>query len=127
MPRAASWTRPRGPRPKKPGGSFSGPPGTRVPSAVASLERDLEACWTSYRFPVSHWKRIRTTNVLEGSVREVRRRVRDIGRFQDEHRTLAMVPALLDEARAGWRRLAMSVEAQQLLRSLRVQQQTEGP
>ncbi|MFH0872139.1 MAG: IS256 family transposase, partial [bacterium] len=36
----------------------------RFPSAVECLQRDLEACWTYYRFPLRHWRRIRTTNVL---------------------------------------------------------------
>ncbi len=105
-------------------GRFQRAYGKRFPSAVECLARDLEACWTYYRFPVSHWKRIRTTNVLERSFREVRRRVRDIGRFQDELRALAMVHALLEEAKAGWRRLAMPAEAERLVRMLGAQHET---
>ena len=41
-----------------------------------------------------------------------RDRVRQIGRFQDELRALAMVHALLQEAQAGWQALSMSREAQ---------------
>jgi transposase-like protein len=92
----------------------------RFPSAVECLQRDLPACWTYYRFPLSHWKRIRTTNVLERSFREVRRRVRQIGRFQDELRALAMVHALLQEAQAGWQALSMSGEAQCILEAMRI-------
>jgi transposase-like protein len=92
----------------------------RFPSAVECLKRDLEACWTYYWFPLSHWKRIRTTNVLERSFREVRRRVRQIGRFQDELRALAMVHALLQEAQAGWQALSMSGEAQRILEAMRI-------
>lgn len=91
----------------------------RFPSAVECLHRDLDACWTYYRFPMSHWKRIRTTNVLERSFREVRRRVREVGRFHDELRALALVHAVLQEAQAGWQRLAMSPEVQRLLATLR--------
>jgi transposase-like protein len=92
----------------------------RFPSAVECLKRDLSACWTYYWFPLSHWKRIRTTNVLERSFREVRRRVRQIGRFQDELRALAMVHALLQEAQAGWQALSMSREAQSILEAMRI-------
>jgi putative transposase len=92
----------------------------RFPSAVECLQRDLQACWTYYWFPLSHWKRIRTTNVLERSFREVRRRVRQIGRFQDELRALAMVHALLQEAQAGWQALSMSREAQCILEAMRI-------
>jgi putative transposase len=92
----------------------------RFPSAVECLKRDLPACWTYYRFPLSHWKRIRTTNVLERSFREVRRRVRQIGRFQDELRALAMVHALLQEAQAGWQALSMSGEALRILEAMRI-------
>ncbi|MEW6001898.1 MAG: hypothetical protein AB1638_04545 [Nitrospirota bacterium] len=34
----------------------------------------------------THWKRIRTTNVVERSFGEVKRRTKGIGRFQDEER-----------------------------------------
>ncbi|MFN3476374.1 MAG: transposase [Candidatus Methylomirabilales bacterium] len=98
----------------------------RFPSAVEGLHRDLEACWTYYRFPVSHWKRIQTTNGLERSFREVRRRVREVGRFQDEMRALALVHALLQEAQAGWPRLAMTPEAQRILVAMRAQQQAKA-
>jgi transposase-like protein len=100
----------------------------RFPSAVECLQRDLEACWTYYRFPLRHWRRIRTTNVLERSFRpacalhadrEVRRRVRQIGRFQDELRALAMVHALLQEAQTGWQALSMSREARCILEAMR--------
>jgi len=92
----------------------------RFPSAVECLRRDLEACWTYYRFPLSHWRRIRTINVLERSFREVRRRVRQIGRFQDELRALAMVHALLQEAQASWQALSMSQEARCILEVIRI-------
>jgi len=99
----------------------------RFPSAVECLHRDLEACWTDSRFPMSHWKRIRTTNVLERSFREVRRQVREVGRFQDEMRALALVHALLQqEAQAGWQRLSMTPEAQCTLAAMRVQQSAKA-
>jgi transposase-like protein len=104
--------------------------GKHFPSAVECLQRDLEACWTYYWFPLSHWKRIRTTNVLERSFREVspvaRDRLCQIGRFQDELRALAMVHALLQEAQAGWQALSMSREAQRILEAMRIRGKSQA-
>lgn len=44
------------------------------PTAVACLQRDLEACLTFYSFPKEHWKTIRTNNVIERLFGEVKRR-----------------------------------------------------
>jgi putative transposase len=44
------------------------------PSAIACLQRDLEACLTFYSFPKEHWKTIRTNNVMERLFGEVKRR-----------------------------------------------------
>ena len=44
------------------------------PTAVACLERDLDACLTFYAFPKAHWKTIRTTDVIERLFNEVKRR-----------------------------------------------------
>lgn len=49
------------------------------PAAVKCLAKDLRDCLTYYDFPEGHWKSIRTTNVLERSFREVRRRTRPMG------------------------------------------------
>lgn len=44
------------------------------PTAIACLQRDLEACLTFYAFPKEHWKTIRTNNVSERLLGEVKRR-----------------------------------------------------
>lgn len=44
------------------------------PTAIACLQRDLEACLTFYDFPKEHWKTIRTSNVIERLFGEVKRR-----------------------------------------------------
>ena len=49
------------------------------PAAVKCLAKDLRECLTYYDLPKEHWKRIRTTNILERSFREVRRRTRPMG------------------------------------------------
>lgn len=47
-----------------------------VPSALASLERSLEACLTFFDFPVDQWVSLRTTNIIERLHKEFRRRTR---------------------------------------------------
>ncbi len=47
---------------------------TIYPTAIACLQRDLEACLTFYAFPKEHWKTIRTNNILERLFGEVKRR-----------------------------------------------------
>lgn len=44
------------------------------PTAIACLQRDLDACLTFYSFPNAHWKTIRTSNVIERLFGEVKRR-----------------------------------------------------
>ena len=49
------------------------------PASVKCLEKDLRECLSYYNMPKEHWKSIRTTNALERSFREVRRRTRPMG------------------------------------------------
>lgn len=44
------------------------------PTAIACLQRDLEACLTFYAFPKEHGKTIRTNNVMERLEGSVKRR-----------------------------------------------------
>ena len=46
------------------------------PTAVSLLADRLADCLTFYRFPEAHWKRIRTSNVLDRAFKEVRWRIR---------------------------------------------------
>jgi len=75
------------------------------PTAVSILADNLSDCLTFYRFPEIHWKRIRTTNVLERAFKEVRRRTNVVGRFPDEMSALSMVFGVLEEDRLKWRGL----------------------
>jgi transposase-like protein len=51
---------------------------TAYPSAMAVIETDLPALVSHLRFPSEHRKRIRTTNLLERTFVEVRRRTKVI-------------------------------------------------
>ena len=46
----------------------------KYPRAVECLEKDREALMTFYDFPATHWKHIRTTNVIESVFPTVRLR-----------------------------------------------------
>jgi putative transposase len=49
------------------------------PSSVRCLAKDLRECLVYYDYPKELWTKIRTTNILERSFREVRRRTRPMG------------------------------------------------
>ena len=90
----------------------------KYPSAVECLTDDIESCLTYYKYPYQHWLRIRTTNVVERSFKEVKRRVKGIGRFQNEERALTMVYWQLNELK--WNGVSMTKEAKAILTKIRV-------
>jgi transposase-like protein len=92
--------------------------GRKYPSAVEILTEDIELCLTYYKYPYRHWKRIRTTNVVERSFGEVKRRTKGIGRFHDEERALAMVYWQLQQLR--WYGVDMTKEARAILAAIKV-------
>ena len=89
----------------------------KYPSAVECLTEDIESCLTYYKYPYQHWLRIRTTNVVERSFKEVKRRVKGIGRFQNEERALTMVYWQLHELK--WNGVSMTKEARAILTNIR--------
>jgi putative transposase len=92
--------------------------GKKYPSALECLQEDIELCLTYYKYPYRHWKRVRTTNAVERSFLEVRRRVRGIGRFKDEERALTMVYWQIKEIR--WYGVDMTKEARAILAGIKV-------
>jgi len=81
------------------------------PSAMAVIERDLEALVCHLRFPSEHRKRIRSTNLLERTFVEVRRRTKVIGRFPGETSALCLIWAVLELSSRGWRGVVMTPRA----------------
>jgi len=88
------------------------------PTAMERLLTDLDQCLGYYLFPPNHWKRIRTSNKLERLNKEIRRRLKVIGRHPDEHGCLSLIYAVsqnyakqqnrftvTDMERAVWRNL----------------------
>jgi putative transposase len=57
---------------------------------------DLDALVVHLRYPTRHRRRWRSTNLLERSLGEVKRRTKVIGRFPGETSCLTLVWAVLD-------------------------------
>jgi transposase-like protein len=91
----------------------------RYPSAMECLEKDLDECLTYLLFPKEHQKRIRTTNLLERTFGESRRRTKVIPRFPTERSCLALVFASLLTASAKWRGIRITPRILRQLEALR--------
>ena len=65
-------------------------------SAARCLSDDLDALVAHLRYPLRHRERWRSTNLLERSLGEVRRRTKVMGRFPGETSCLSLVWAVLD-------------------------------
>jgi len=94
----------------------------RYPSAMECLEKDLVECCTHLLFPAEHRKRIRTTNLLERTFGETRRRTKVIPRFPGERACLTLIFATLITASQKWRGVRVTPKILRALDALR----TEG-
>lgn len=74
----------------------------RRPQAVACVERDLERLLSFYDVPESHWKKVRTTNVIERSFREVRRRTRPMSSFANPGSCDRIVFGVISHLNRSW-------------------------
>jgi putative transposase len=77
-------------------------------SAMECLEQDLRECLTYLKFPEAHWRAIRTTNVLERTFGEGRRRTKVIPRFPTENSGLRLLYASLITASQSWHGVKMT-------------------
>jgi putative transposase len=76
----------------------------RRPLAVACLERDLEYLLTFFSVPSGHWKKVRTTNVIERAFREVRRRTRPMSSFKNLASCDRVVFGVVSHLNRSWER-----------------------
>jgi transposase-like protein len=82
---------------------------------MACLAEDLEASLAQLRVPARHRINVRTTNLLERSFVEERRRTKIIPRLLDEQSAMKLVFATLIRVSERWQRLPVSdLECQQL-------------
>lgn len=93
--------------------------GERFPAAMACLADDLEASVAHLKVPARHRSNVRTTNLLERSFEEERRRAKVIPRLLGEKSAMKLVFATLIRVSDRWSRVSPSDLERQQLRLLR--------
>ena len=78
------------------------------PSAMKAFSEDLEASLNHLKCPVRHRKAIRTTNLLERTFEEQKRRTKIIPRFFDEKSCLKLVFSTLIRVAQRWQRIRVT-------------------
>jgi putative transposase len=73
-----------------------------APRLVAWAEENLTEGLTVFQFPADHWRRIRTSNVIERVNEEIRRRTRVARIFPNDASCLRLVSAVLMEISEDW-------------------------
>jgi putative transposase len=69
--------------------------GMKLAKAAEVVRAGIEETLSYMAFPREHWTRLRTNNVLERLMREIRRRTRGVGNFPDGQSALMLVAARL--------------------------------
>jgi len=93
--------------------------GRDLPSAVACLEDDFEACIAHLSCPLGHRRAIRTTNLLERLFGEERRRTKVIPHAFGERAILKLMYAALIRAAERWRGIRIGEFERRQLRAIR--------
>jgi putative transposase len=75
-----------------------------APKAVACLEADLEELLAFFDCPKAHWKRLRTTNVIERLFVEVRRRIRTMCAFTTRSSCERILFSVFERMNTNWSR-----------------------
>ena len=88
------------------------------PSAAACLADDLPALTVHLRYPLRLRRRWRSSNLLERSLGEVRRRTKVMGRFPGETSCLSLAWAVMDLVIAGGRGLGLTLEERRQIAAL---------
>jgi len=83
-----------------------------APKAVACLENDLEELLAFFDCPKAHWKRLRTTNVIERLFVEVRRRIRTMCAFTTRSSCERILFSVFDRTNTNWSRHPLSAFTQ---------------
>ena len=93
--------------------------GELYPAAIKSFADDLEASLAHLKVPVRHRINVRTTNLLERSFVEERRRTKVIPRLMDEKSAMKLVFATLMRVSERWSRVSISELDRKRLKLLR--------
>ena len=70
--------------------------------AADTLERFQYDVMNYMQFPEKHWKKIRTTNMMERTNKEVKRRTRVVGAFPDKQSVLRLAVSILIDMNEDW-------------------------
>lgn len=96
-------------------------------SAAACLAEDLPALCVHLEYPLRLRKRLRSTNLLERSLEEVKRRTKVIGRFPGETSCLSLCWAVLDLLIASARGLGLTALEHRHLAQMRAARMAVTP
>ncbi len=100
------------------------------PSTMRAFSDDLEASLAHLKLPYVDRRHVRTTNLIERSFEEERRRAKVIPRFRTEKECLKLVFATLWRSSERWRRIRFSEHERRQLeryRQERAARQTAQP
>jgi putative transposase len=78
------------------------------PAAVQCFSDDLDACLTHLKYPEGHRRYIRTTNMLERTFEEQKRRTKILPQHQHERGAIGLVFGVLHRASQRWLRVSMT-------------------
>ncbi len=95
--------------------------GDQYPAAVACFTEDLDGLLAHLRLPARHRIHCRTTNLIERSFEEERRRTKVIPRFADERSAMKLVFAVLIRCSERWSRVSITDIERHQLRLLRAE------
>lgn len=83
----------------------------KIPKAVTCLEKDFDKLIPVFEFPQPIRKMIRTTNVIERCFREVRRRLKVMGYFQNSKSCDRIIYAIFNYFNNKWKRNANRIQS----------------
>jgi len=89
------------------------------PAAVQCFNDDLNACLTHLNYPLGHRRYIRTTNMLERTFEEEKRRTKVFPQHQNERGAVGLVFAVLYRVSQRWIKVSMTPLELTQLRELR--------
>lgn len=73
-----------------------------LPRVVKCLEKDFESCITHKNHPYRRWSHIRTTNLIERTFKEFRRRVDAMETFPNEASCIRIMFSLAKLQNENW-------------------------
>jgi len=91
----------------------------KYPSMIKCFTDDLGACLVHLKYPYGHRKSIRTTNLIERSFLEQKRRTKVIPNHVNEKGAMKLVYGTLIRAAQRWQRVSMDEADLVLLKTLR--------